>query len=108
MKLLQLTTASSTLLAATSGVEAFLSNNNAPPSGNQLTKLQAKASLPEFERLRAKRLSLRQNVAEKPAVVSKTSYEFDADPFGDDLEYLFNANEVRDADAPFHILLLPS
>ena len=86
----------------------FLSNNNAPPSGNQLTKLQAKASLPEFERLRAKRLSLRQNVAEKPAVVSKTSYEFDADPFGDDLEYLFNANEVRDADAPFHILLLPS
>ena len=61
-----------------------------------------------LDNLRAKRLALRKISEPEPSRDIEDSDDFVEGSLVDGLEYLYDQNAIREDDAPFHVILMPS
>ena len=61
-----------------------------------------------LDNLRAKRLALRKVSEPEPSREIEDDDDFVEGSLVDGLEYLYDQNAIRDDDAPFHVILMPS
>ena len=99
------TIALSTLIcmSAPDGTVAFHPTQLSNPTSSHSTRLNARPDYPEIDMLTARRLAFTRP---EPELV----YEEEEDEVNVDMpmEYLYDRSEIRDDEAPFHVLLLPS
>ena len=91
-------------LSAQDATTAFHPTQLSNPTPGHPTHLNARRhESSEIDKLRARRLALRPSEPNPMPVVVEEDYDYVAP-----LEYLYDEDENRDDDAPFHVLLLPS
>eukprot|EP00804_Cyclotella_cryptica_P003136 CCRYP_013759-RA/>CCRYP_013759-RA protein AED:0.11 eAED:0.11 QI:196/1/1/1/1/1/2/542/201 len=98
-----------TYLVVPNASEAFHHGRTSNPTSGQLLRLEARRSeMSALDSLRAKRLALRKIPEPEPSRDVRDEDDVAEGALVDGLEYLYDQHAIRDDDAPFHVILMPS